>query len=452
MKLHKIFFYHIFILLTALFVVLSIVSYYTLRNVELERYKDSLKKSILLMEPMLQKRSIDKEVKNFSKLLKERITIIDKDGFIIAESHYDKNKMENHIARPEVKEAKIKGWGEAIRYSHTLKKSLLYIAKKSDNKNFIRVAVALDTIQKNFLQMWIKFLAIFALFIVIVLAISFYMSKKMDKEISKIIRFLKDVSNKKYYTLRVNFAKEFEIIGDYLNILAKKLKKREEKKDKFTKKLKLISKQRSELLSAISHEFKNPVAIISGYTQTLMEDSQIDEKLREKFLAKIYNASTKITTMIDRLTMAIKFENNDLELKKSRFLICDVIKEAVKLMEDKYKNRVIVTECEDFYVEADKTMIEMALINLLDNALKYSESEVKVVAKSHEIRVVDKGVGIKKDELDKITKKFYRTKSHSWDNSMGLGLFIVDYILKLHNSHLKIDSKLKEGSIFSFRL
>ena len=156
--------------------------------------------------------------------------------------------------------------------------------------------------------------------------------------------------------------------------------------------------------------------------------------------------------MIDRLSIAIKFENNDLIPNKTEFDICGLAQEAVKLIKDKYKDREIVLECEPSKVFADRTMIEMVIINLLDNALKYSDSEVKILIKNKEVKVIDKGIGINEEDLEKITKKFYRVRRNTWDNSMGLGLYLVMYILKLHNSELKIDSTYKKGSIFSFKL
>jgi len=97
-------------------------------------------------------------------------------------------------------------------------------------------------------------------------------------------------------------------------------------------------------------------------------------------------------------------------------------------------------------------MIELVLINLVDNALKYSDSDVKVVLKEDELYVKDRGIGIKEEHLDKVSSKFYRVKKNSWDNSMGIGLAMVSYILKMHKSKLDISSKFAEGSVFSFSL
>ncbi|HIC78630.1 MAG TPA: ATP-binding protein, partial [Sulfurovum sp.] len=68
------------------------------------------------------------------------------------------------------------------------------------------------------------------------------------------------------------------------------------------------------------------------------------------------------------------------------------------------------------------------------------------------IKIIDKGVGISSENIEKVTKKFFRTDEHSWDNSMGLGLAIVKQILKLHNTLLQIESEEHYGSTFSFRL
>ncbi len=450
MKLSRIFFTHLLILLWVLFLVISIVSYYTLAKVEIDRYKDVLKKSILLLEPQLQSEPQSK-IKQFRALLGERITLIAPDGNVIAESDYNKEEMENHATRPEILQAKKEGWGSAVRHSATLQKDLLYVAKLRKDGSFLRTAIALETIRQNFLMLWLKFLGIFGLFVVVALGVSYLLSRRIDREISKIVRFLEDLSNKRYGWLRVDFAKEFEIIGSYLNQLARRLKRREEKKEKFTKKIKQLSRQRSDLISAVSHEFKNPIAIMKGYAQTLMEDSDIPHWQRQRFLQKIYAASDKLTYMIDRLTLAIRMESGKLVLQKSRFDLCEVAKEAAKFLQERYKDRVILVECAPSQVIADRQMILTVIENLIDNALKYSENEVVVRVVEGEVSVEDKGVGLKPEQIDKITKKFYRVQN-SWDNSMGLGLFIVSYLLELHESTLKIESEYGKGSRFSFRL
>jgi signal transduction histidine kinase len=103
-------------------------------------------------------------------------------------------------------------------------------------------------------------------------------------------------------------------------------------------------------------------------------------------------------------------------------------------------------------LNADKTMMELALINLIENALKYSQSDVILSVSDNRFSVSDKGIGLDEKDIKNITAKFYRVRKNTWDNSMGLGLAIVDYILKLHNLELNITSKPNIGSNFSFNL
>ena len=113
----------------------------------------------------------------------------------------------------------------------------------------------------------------------------------------------------------------------------------------------------------------------------------------------------------------------------------------------------------EFHPEADQSVITGDLMhltnvisNLMENALKYSKDEVVVTIDDDQISVTDKGAGISSSDITKVTKKFYRSGTHSWDNSMGLGLSIVKSILALHGTELDIESEEEKGSTFSFHI
>jgi signal transduction histidine kinase len=103
-------------------------------------------------------------------------------------------------------------------------------------------------------------------------------------------------------------------------------------------------------------------------------------------------------------------------------------------------------------VDADRTLLEIVLKNLMENALKYSKDQVMVKIDSDQISVIDQGFGISSSDISKVTKKFYRSGTHSWDNSMGLGLSIVKNILALHGTSIEIESEEEKGSTFSFHI
>ena len=126
-----------------------------------------------------------------------------------------------------------------------------------------------------------------------------------------------------------------------------------------------------------------------------------------------------------------------------------LIDNCVSDLHDKYKNREIFVLGEDITLKVDETLISMAISNLIENALKYSEDEIIVQISENSICIIDKGIGIEANELENINQKFYRISNNGWNNSLGLGLFIVQSVLSLHNFSLQIDSEFKKGSQFS---
>jgi len=278
-------------------------------------------------------------------------------------------------------------------------------------------------------------------------------TSRMQSELVIISDYLKNLENVEKIDYKTHFfTREFEEINQNLIKVLNSSKKREEIKQRYNAKLKLKNRQRGDMISAIAHEFRNPIASIMGYSQTLQDDPDIPKPLQEKFLTKIYNNGNKIEALLSRLILWNKFESGEATLHKSTFDLYTLSEEVKRSIEEKYKNRTIVLEGESCKVEADRTLIDVVLKNLIENALKYSKGDVYVTVRDGKVTVTDKGVGIGEKDVNNVTKKFYRSGAHNWDNSMGLGLSIVKTILTLHQSSLEISSMLNEGSTFSFKL
>ena len=278
-------------------------------------------------------------------------------------------------------------------------------------------------------------------------------SKKMQRELNIINKYLKnldEIDEIEYNTYF--FTQEFQDINENLIKVLKSAKKREDVKQRYNTKLKLKNRQRSDMISAIAHEFRNPIASIMGYSQTLYDDKDIPPALQEKFLSKIYNNGNKIEALLSRLILWNKFESGEATLHKSTFDILDLANEVKRSLADKYKNRVLLIEGESRVIEADRTLMDVVLKNLVENALKYSKDKIILKIDKNRISIIDNGVGIHEKDIGKVTKKFYRSGTHNWDNSMGLGLSIVKTILSLHHTELEIQSKENEGSTFSFKI
>ena len=281
-------------------------------------------------------------------------------------------------------------------------------------------------------------------------------ANRMQKELDTINRYLENlekIDNVDAVEYKAHFfTQEFEDINQNLIKALKSSKKREDVKQRYNAKLKLKNRQRGDMISAIAHEFRNPIASIMGYAQTLEEDKEIPTTLQDKFLNKIYNNGIKIEALLSRLVLWNKFESGEATLHPSSFDFYALAEEVKTSLKEKYPQREIILEGSSYIVEADRTLLEVVLKNLIENALKYSKDEVHVEVNDSQISVSDKGAGISSSDIEKVTKKFYRSGTHSWDNSMGLGLSIVKSILTMHRSKLEIESEETVGSKFFFHI
>lgn len=457
LRIHQLFFLNVLGLFTAALLVASLISFFTLKTMIIEDGKERLIQSIELLEPqIIASGNLDSLASDIAQKAHLRVTVVADDGVVIAESDTDKKTMENHSNRIEIMESMQKRYGVTLRYSKTLKTDFVYVAKKVATPKgilYFRLSMSLKSVMDHFYALWIKLFVAFTVLLAIALIIAYKISKKAHYDILQITHYLDQISAKNYRAvLKPEYFREFLQISIMLKNLVKKLHNRDKQKRKHTAKLRLINKQQNDILSAISHEFKNPIAAIMGYAETLHDDLNLDSKIREKFLNKILANTHRVTLMLDRLALSVKLENNDLSIKPTSFDLSNVCLDSISILQAKYPERSIRYDGVSKTVFADKTMMELVITNLIDNALKYSEEEVRVALNENTISITDKGIGIAPAELDKITSKFYRVQKNRWDNSMGLGLSIVSYILKLHDSVLHIESTLGIGSTFSFSL
>jgi len=274
---------------------------------------------------------------------------------------------------------------------------------------------------------------------------------RMQKELNLVNTYLSHIETADEIHYKTHFfTQEFEDINQNLSKALTASKKREDVKQRYNTKLKLKNRQRADMISALAHEFRNPIASIMGYAQTLEEDKEIPTSLQEKFLHKIYNNGTKIEALLSRLVLWNKFESGEASLHPTQFDLYVLVQEVKVSLKEKYPTREIKIVGQKTDIKADRTLLDIVLKNLIENALKYSKEDVTVNIEGGKVSVSDKGAGISEDDIGKVTKKFYRSGTHTWDNSMGLGLSIVKSILALHQTALEIQSEEEVGSTFSF--
>lgn len=445
------------LIFSLLFIAIGLITYFWVKNFYIEQTKESIIHNIELLSLTIpSNQDLDTLALNIKKNLGLRLTLISLDGKIIAESHKDKTKMENHKYRTEVVESNTKEYGSKIRHSHTIDTDLLYVVKKFDTLKrpmYIRISKEIKSINADILLLGEQILLILALFFGLIFFITFKISKSIEKEVDKIFNFLTSMTKKKKETyIRSSLSVEFYNITSLLTKVAQILAKKEKQKSKFTQKLQTSNKQKDDIISAISHEFKNPIAIINGYSQTLLDDPDINANIRQKFITKIYKNGVRLSKLIDTLRLSSKLDSGQQEMTFKNINLGELIHETVENISLSYpKREVIIKGNKDIFIKGDASLFSVVITNLIENAFKYSEDEVTVTYTKESFNVIDSGIGISEQNLNNITNKFYRVNKNTWNNSLGLGLFIVSNILSLHDFKLTIQSQENHGSTFSVR-
>ncbi|HFB53623.1 MAG TPA: sensor histidine kinase [Sulfurimonas autotrophica] len=458
LKFHQIFLRKFLALFLALFIIVGGIVYYWVYEFYIDATKEALKQDIeLLSLQITPQTNLDRLAKTIKAKLHLRVTFIAQDGTVLAESDKDKSKMENHRYRIEIMLADKQAYGSKIRHSHTVNKDLLYVAKKFTLQGktiYIRLAKEIKGIQANIFSLGMKILAALILFFVAIFTVTYKINTQIEYETGKIVNFLKSLAKKKKSTyIASDYSQEFALITKLLTKVAQIIVKKEKKKNKYTEQLKASNRQKDDIISAISHEFKNPIAIINGYSQTLLEDDDLNINIRKKFLNKIYSNGEKLSNLIDTLRLSMKLDGGHQSITTQKTNLFALTQECAQNLQLSYPHRSVIVEGDkDATVNIDPTLFSIVINNLIENAIKYSEDEVHVIVSAKKLQVKDTGIGISEKDLQNITEKFYRVQQQRWNNSLGLGLFLVNKILNLHNFKLKIESKQNSGSNFIVQL
>lgn len=223
-----------------------------------------------------------------------------------------------------------------------------------------------------------------------------------------------------------------------------------------------LEKVRRDFVANVSHELKTPVTSIKGFTETLLySDLSLDPQKSKHFLKIINSQTDRLHAIIEDLLTLSRLEQS--HNRADDFIpinLNSVISDSVQICRDKPGNeeRTITIECNrDLQMRGNSLLLEQTLINLIDNALKYSEvtTPVKVICSKLptqvRIEVSDKGYGIPHSSIDRIFERFYRVdKGRSRDKGgTGLGLAIVKHIVAQHQGTIEVKSEEGEGTTFS---
>lgn len=223
-----------------------------------------------------------------------------------------------------------------------------------------------------------------------------------------------------------------------------------------------VEERKDEFLSIASHELKTPVTTIKAFTQLLLQKHQKDQdSLTYDYLKRVDVQVNNLTGLIKNLLDVSVIEQGAIQFKKQNIQVSDLIRDVVSDMQSLNKNIDLIIESNDrSYINADPERLRQVLTNLIDNGIRYSPGQNKIIIHSKTnkhtvvISVQDFGLGIPKEKQTKIFDRFFRVNGPMSETfgGLGLGLYISAEIIKRHGGRLWVKSSENQGSTFYFSL
>ncbi|HPU30757.1 MAG TPA: ATP-binding protein [Syntrophorhabdaceae bacterium] len=546
---------------------LPVIAFKTIKRHYISTFTENLKNITLLIRPEITnffKNKKINEIDGFIKSLKHsvnaRITVIDKEGTILADSERDPKNMENHKMRPEFIDAISGRIGTSIRFSVTVEEKMLYVAVPIvlDSKilGVLRVSTYLKDIESLLNELRIKILFLTFILTIIAFIITFFISRGISKPLKELVFAAKKISTgnfnvqvflktddelkdlaetfndmvakmQKLFLNLANQKEEFNTIissieepltvvrkdgtiklcnesfkkivdtketkgGHFweyirspeLDDLIKKVKA--EKRHKIAElrlrdrhyigsftflsqteeiililyditKFKQLETIKKEFIANISHELRTPLTAIKGFIETLEEEEQIHNI---KYLEAIKRHTNRLMNIVNDLLSLSELEKDGIKLELEEVRLDTLTENIVKIFEQKLKekglNLILDMQKDTKPVIADPFKLEQMLINLIDNAIKYTEKGTVKVSliqdeKNTVIAIEDTGIGIPENSIHRIFERFYTVdKSRSKKlGGTGLGLSIVKHIVLLHKGTIDVQSVFGKGTKFT---
>lgn len=291
-----------------------------------------------------------------------------------------------------------------------------------------------------FLKLNIMICSIFAVFM-------FFISRLITKPINTLIASTQKISLGQYSErVALKSKDEFNVLSNHFNLMAQTIE------DKINE-LEMSNIEKETFINNLTHELKTPLTSIIGYAN-LIRTSKYNEELFFDAADYIYKEGKRLEQMAFKMMDLIYSKTQEIKLTPEKIMRIIYEVEKSLFVKIKDKNIDLIIEGEECILDVDKDLIEMALCNLVDNAIKASENNSKIYLKvsnlnnKTSISIADSGSGMAKEHLDKIWQPFYvvdKARSRK-SNGAGIGLSICKKIVEVHNADIKINSELGKGT------
>lgn len=389
---------------------------------------------------------IEELIKGFSMDINARYLLLDVRGNVQADA-YDDRINTNLIAVPEVRAA-IYGENRSNIYRLPNGENVMYVAVPvMDSNTVIGVVLAsdsIDDINANVNKIMSRVLLLSMMGLLITGFISFVFADVISKPIENMRVLVNDFTKGKFDTrIQVDSYDEIGQLGETFNDMAAQIHQ--------------VDENRKQFVSNVSHELRTPLTSLNIISESLLLQDHWEEPVYREFLGDIESEVKRLNEIIDSLLYLVDVEKKelklDLQLCYMNYLIENVLKHLKPIADQKHIT-MNFAEYEKVQISVDQGKIQQCLINVINNAVKYTPEGGNVTVQLSMdktevvIAVKDTGIGIPEDDLAKIFDRFYRVdraRARTTGGS-GLGLSIVKQIVLLHNGSISVESAVNVGT------
>ncbi len=372
-----------------------------------------------------------------------RVTWISKDGTVLFDSIKSAESMKSHADREEVKEAIASGVGEATRYSDTLYEKTFYYAVRLSDNSVLRVSGTQYTVYSLLLSLLWPIVAVIALSVALSYILATLFAKKIVRPINE-LDFENPEPIKGYHELDP-LVDRLIMQNDQISHQLEELSKEHEAQDRM----------RREFTANVSHELKTPLTSISGFAE-IIRDGLVRQEDIQRFAGNIYDEAGRLITLVGDIIKISRLDEQEGQITKDPVDLYDTCMAVATHLQPVADKRGIALNFDGKHISilgSEQIVYEM-IFNICDNAIKYNNDNgsVDILLQDDEdtvsVTVSDTGIGIPKEELDRVLERFYRVnKSHSKEiGGTGLGLSIVKHGALSLDAKIEISSELGVGT------
>lgn len=367
-----------------------------------------------------------------------RITWIDKDGQVLYDNDVT-GLMQNHMHRPEVENAFLKGDGIAIRNSDTMKTRTFYYARLLDDGTVLRVS----TEAKSIFNIFFSAVPYIVPLLVVIVSFCIIIGNLLTQNLLKPIKEMADDLDS------VQSVDEYKELEPFINRI------REQHGD-----ILAAAKSRQDFSANVSHELKTPITAISGYAELISMSATDDQT--HYFAEAIRKNSNRLVSLVNDIIKLSELDHSERIMEFSKVDMYTICEERVELLKNNGRDRNVklILEGEPCKVMSTPGLLTELVDNIVQNAIRYNveSGTVKVSVYKEDnhgiLKVEDTGIGIPKEDQQRVFERFYRVdKSRSRDTGgTGLGLAIVKHIVELHEGRIELQSEIGKGTTITIEL